>query len=108
MDDYMPDATTFTLVGGDDENFITIPNSSVGDVYFKTAPIHQSPVDFNKDNIYNFIVTGTWTETTERRRVLSDEKSLTIIIDAQVVRNIYFLFFLFMKTFVASFLFPPT
>ena len=70
-----PSGTTFAITGGADKDLFTI-NASTGVLSFTSAMLHQTPLDFDRDGIYEVTITATEDDGTENTGTINVEVSL--------------------------------
>ncbi|MAK26671.1 MAG: hypothetical protein CMA02_05310, partial [Euryarchaeota archaeon] len=70
-----PTGTTFAITGGADKNLFTI-NPNTGELSFTSIMLYQTPLDFDRDGIYDVIITATESDGTINTGNLSIEVSL--------------------------------
>jgi len=70
-----PSGTTFAITGGADKDLFTI-NESTGALSFTSVMLFQSPLDFDRNGIYEVIITATEDDGTVNTGNLGVEVSL--------------------------------
>ena len=70
-----PSGTTFAITGGADKDLFTI-DASTGILSFTSVMLYQSPLDFDRDGIYEVIITATEDDGTENTGTINVEVSL--------------------------------
>ncbi|SVD92152.1 uncharacterized protein METZ01_LOCUS445006 [marine metagenome] len=70
-----PTGTTFSITGGADQALFTI-DANTGELSFTSTMLYQSPQDFDRDGIYDVIITAIESDGTVNTGTLGIEVSL--------------------------------
>ncbi len=70
-----PSGTTFAITGGRDQDLFTI-DPATGSLSFRSAKFYQSPQDFDRNGIYDVVITATESDETETSSSIGIEVSL--------------------------------
>ena len=74
-----PSGTTFAITGGRDQDLFTI-DPATGSLSFRSAKFYQSPKDFDRNGIYDVVITATESDGTETSSSIGIEVSLDNIL----------------------------